>query len=318
MGISCLSTTIFLFTPISSKTLVGGSGQIGQQSIPISSDSYENILKNGNLPQLNAACIDSAQFSMNSRLRELTRRLVEIAEPVQTSEFLMDKANAFLSCKDANSAQKLLSQNSPPEFMPKRRAWWILSWQAANSAMNHDEAALALRKLSNDNFAELEKVQLEVGDGEDGITLTRSALDMLAEHERSSGNWSSSAQVLMSGRTGGVVGARRIALASQLMENLDSDQRKTMFAKALDQAMSDKAWWLVEDILRLQLLWQISQEEDVKPLIRNIERLAVDLDDSYTLLEILRKDYQRKEETVRLEDKLRAPSKDALPFNLNE
>ncbi len=307
MGIRSFSLTILLI--VSCCQLVaanGASDDIRKLSEPISETSYKQILQDGGIDELLMACEDASKFSLDSRLRELSYRLTTLFPQPLPVEVVIANAQALLACKAPDSAQKILSNFSSPSGL-NRREWLIVSWQAANASMDHLNAALALRELVQGKVKELDKEQLVVSLLEDGSSLTRSALDLLADHEISLGQWESAAKVLMAGRKRGSVGVRRMALASQLLERLSDDQRQSMLEIALENAAKDKAWWLASDILKLQLILDIKAGGEGVVLRNRLEKLAKELDDSYTLWEIISTDVSRKEEAARLKNQLWSP-----------
>ncbi len=280
---------------------------------PLSRISYQEILEQGDLSSLERACMDAAKFSLDSRLRELSNRLMDLSLRSQSFDERLVLAKALMRCKAPENAQKLLSSINFPQSSGKWREWLMLSWEAANGAIDHPGAALALKKLSNGTYSNLDNEKMIVGYEKDGSPITKSALDVLADHERYSGNLDAASKVLMAGRTGGSIGARRLALAAQLMKTLNQEKRRNLLGIALNNALEDKAWWLVEDILRLQLIYELAAGGDGKLLKQSLERLSIELDDSYTLWEIIRDDPSRNAEVNALEKKLATPQNNLLP-----
>ncbi|MDP6833999.1 MAG: hypothetical protein QGG94_02440, partial [Prochlorococcaceae cyanobacterium ETNP1_MAG_9] len=189
----------------------------------------------------------------------------------------------------------------------QQKIWSTLYWQASNALMDHGNSALALRRLSAGNLQNLDQELIVVGYRADGAPLKRLALDLLAEHERLSGRCASSAKVLLAGRQTGSLGAKRLVRAIQCLEELSMDKRNNLIEKALVEAQSDQAWWLVGDILRLQLMLDLAAGEDAVIIKERLGNFAKELDDRYTQLELIRIDSNGEDEKTLLENQLRSP-----------
>ena len=153
----------------------------------------------------------------------------------------------------------------------------MLRWQAAAAALDHQQAALALRRLVDGNVATL-----------DDITLagSRNGLDALAAHEASRGRLQAAALVLLQGDLQGVTGSRRRGQAAEWLAATEPEQADQLLEAALDEAASNQAWSLAMELLQLQLQLQLAAGGDgERPRIR-LERLAARLDDAYTLLQL--------------------------------
>ena len=128
--------------------------------------------------------------------------------------------------------------------------------------MDHTSASFSLRKLSGVNLKQLDKELIIVGYRADGSPLKRLALDLLAEHERLIGRCNSAAKVLLAGRKSGALGAKRLSRVAQCLKDMNMQNRKDLLELALTEAQADNAWWLVGDILRLQLVLDLAMGED--------------------------------------------------------
>lgn len=307
MGINSLPLTVLLLAGISQAA---ASNVVTDPSAPVKEPMaevvYRQVLLEGAMPDLTAACADAALFGMDLRLQELRDRLMVIAPAPQPFDVVIANARALMVCKAPDSTQTVLSRFGPAPGQ-QRRDWLLLSWQAANAALDHARASLALRRLANGNLTVLDFEPLTVGYGEDGLPLTRSALDLLAEHELSLGRSGEAAIVLLAGRTRGALGARRLALAAELLQDLGNDQHSTLLESALDQAAVDQSWGLAEDLLRLQLKLDLEAGGDGSRPRRRLERLATRLDDRYTLWQLIREDPDQQEAATSLEQELRSP-----------
>ena len=307
MGIHSLPLTVLLLAGVSQAAPLNvATATSASVKEPMAEVVYRQLLREGEIPDLAAACADADLFGINARLEELRDRLMVIAPPPQPFDVVMANARALMVCRAPDSTQTVLARFGPAPGR-QRRDWLLLSWQAASAAFDHSRASLALRRLANGNLTALDFEQLTVGYGEDGLPLTRSALDLLVEHEISQGRSSEAVIVLLAGRARGTLGARRLALAAELLQDLGSDQHSTMLESALDQAAADQAWGLAEDLLRLQLKLELKAGGDGSRPRRRLERLATRLDDRHTLWQLIRADSDQQEAATLLEQELRSP-----------
>jgi hypothetical protein len=275
--------------------------------LPMSQKAFETVLKDGGIPQLSAACVDADRFGLQERLRLLRDRLMLVAPAPQPFAVVMANARALMACKAPDSTQIVLSRFGPGPGSA-RREWLLLSWQAASAALDQDRAVLALRRLADGDLTRLDPEMLIVGYSDDGLPLTRSALDLLANHELAAGRPEEAVTVLLAGRTPGVVASRRLGQVAELLAPLDPDRSDLLLESALDQAAAEQAWGLAEDLLRLQLRLALQQGGDADRPRERLRRLASRVDDRFTLLELEQispdLDPQRLQD---LEDQLRSP-----------
>ena len=302
MGLSSLP---LLFLLASAPPLDSAPGQ--PPALPISLEAFETVLQEGGIPQLSAACADADRFGLQERLRLLRDRLMLVAPSPQPFAVVMANARALMACKAPDSTQIVLSRFGPGPGS-QRREWLLLSWQAASAALDQDRAVLALRRLADGDLTRLDQELLIVGQSDDGLPLTRSALDLLANHELAAGRPEEAVTVLLAGRTPGVVASRRLGRVAELLAPLDLERSDLLLETALDQAAAEQAWGLAEDLLRLQLRLALQQGGDADRPRERLRRLASRVDDRLTLLELeqISPDFdpQRVQD---LEDQLRSP-----------
>ena len=276
-------------------------------ALPMSLEAFEAVLGKGGIDQLSAACADSDRFGLQDRLRLLRNRLMLVAPSPQPFAVVMANARALMACKAPDSTQIVLSRFGPGPGW-QRREWLLLSWQAASAALDQDRAVLALRRLADGNLTRLDTELLIVGQSEDGLPLTRSALDLLANHEIAAGRPEAAVTVLLAGRTPGVVASRRLGKIAELLAPLDPERSDLLLEAALDQAAAEQAWGLAEELLRLQLRLALQRGGDADRPRERLRRLASRVDDRLTLLELeqISPDFdpQRLQD---LEDQLRSP-----------
>ena len=302
MGLSSLPLVFLL---ASAPPLDSAPGQ--PPALPMSQEAFETVIQEGGIPQLSAACADADRFGLQERLRLLRDRLMLVAPSPQPFAVVMANARALMACRAPDSTQIVLSRFGPGPGS-QRRQWLLLSWQAASAALDQDRAVLALRRLADGDLTRLDQELLIVGQSDDGLPLTRSALDLLANHELAAGRPEEAVTVLLAGRTPGVVASRRLGRVAELLAPLDLERSDLLLETALDQAAAEQAWGLAEDLLRLQLRVALQQGGDADRPRERLRRLASRVDDRLTLLELEQispaMDPQRVQE---LEDQLRSP-----------
>jgi len=233
--------------------------------------------------------------------------LMVVAPSPQPFAVVMANARALMACKAPDSTQIVLSRFGPGPGW-QRREWLLLSWQSASAALDQDRAVLALRRLADGDLTRLETELLIVGQSDEGLPLTRSALDLLANHEIAAGRPEAAVTVLLAGRTPGVVASRRLGQVAELLAPLDPKRGDLLLEAALDQAAAEQAWGLAEELLRLQLRLALQHGGDADRPRERLRRLASRVDDRLTLLELeqISPDFdpQRLQD---LEDQLRSP-----------
>ncbi len=241
-------------------------------SDPMSEIDYQNVLQSESLKELRNACLDSVRFSQNNRLHELRERLLLLSKERQSFDSLVSNADALMSCKAPDSAQKVL-ESVIPASSSQRRELLILLWQAANSALDHESASASLMKLVNGEIQLLDDEQLNIGFASEGVLIRRSALDLLASHENSLGRHYSAAMVLLSGRIDGILGARRLAFVSELLKYLNTDEQSKLLEEALEKLILKGSWRSAEVISRLWLKLGLISKEDNELILKRLENL---------------------------------------------
>ncbi len=320
MGISSLSISLLLAAaplPVEPAQAPAAAPAPVQ---PMAEADYRLVLENGDLTQLDAACRDAARFGLGPRMRDLRDRLMLVAPAPQPFAVVTANARALLACRAPGSARRVLTRYGPGPG-PQRQEWLLLSWRAASVALDHEAAVLALRRLADGDLSRLEALQVEVGESDAGLRLTRSALDQLALHEAALGRLDRAAAVALSGQTPGLAAAERLALAARWLEALGQHDSSQLIESALDQAAAAEAWALAEELLRLQLQLERNAGGDgARPRAR-LERLATRVDDRYTLWQLLQDGAESPEQDrqrAELERQLRSPRDQAGQPSLEE
>ncbi|MBL6797456.1 MAG: hypothetical protein ISQ53_01525 [Synechococcus sp. BS307-5m-G39] len=286
MGFLPLSLTFLLAAtpiPVDAPPLQGDAAPLLEQAM--APDAFEAVLLEGDLPALQLACADAAQFGLEERLRLLRNRLMVVAPSPQPFEVVMANARALMQCKAPDSVPVVLARYGPGPGR-ERRDWLLLSWQAAAAALDQERAILALLRLAEGDPSRLEAEALVVGLDEEGQPLTRSALDLLADHQIANGQTDEAVITLLAGRSPGVAAARRLGLASELLGALEPERSAPLLEAALDQAAASQAWNLAEDLLRLQLTLELENGGSGDRPRERLRRLATRVDDRFTLLDL--------------------------------
>ena len=243
---------------------------------PWSDARFRELLVDGTITTMEKACLDPMAAGTKRRKQQLRDRLLSIHPVPASFELTMRNAGALLTCGSPEGTALVLNRFIPARG-DERRRWLTLRWQAAAAALDHPQAALALRRLVDGNVAALDQITL---------TGSRNGLDTLAEHEASRGRSQAAAFVLLQGELKGAAGARRRGQAAEWLAATDPDQADQLLEVALDEAASDQAWGLAMELLQVQLRLQLAAGGDgERPRLR-LERLATRLDDAYTLLQL--------------------------------
>lgn len=308
MGFLPLSLTFLLAAtpiPLEEPQLQDKVAPVPEQAM--APEAFEAVLLEGDLTALQLACAEAVRFGLEERLRLLRDRLMTVAPSPQPFEVVMANARALMQCKAPDSVPEVLARFGPAPG-PQRREWLLLSWQAAAAAFDQDRAVLALMRLAEGDRSRLEGVQLVIGLDDEGQPLTRSALDVLAEHQIANGQESEAVVTLLSARTAGVAAARRLGLASELLGDLEPERSGPLLEAALDQAAAVQAWSLAEDLLRLQLALELENGGSGDRPRERLRRLAMRVDDRFTLLDLDRNaPVLEPEQRQQFEQELRSP-----------
>ena len=264
---------------------------------PVNATQLEKLLQHGDIDALRQACQESHRLSLRARLRRLRNRLMIVAPAPQPFDVVMANASALMDCRAPASAQTVLNRTRPVLGEEQQR-WLLLSWRAANSALDHRRAALMLRRLAATGLVNFDGLYLEVGKRADGKLLTQPARDLLAEHEIALGRSQEVVNVLLADRAPSLSRARRLGRAAELLAPVDPAGAKSLLESVLEQAKADKAWGLATTLL---------QHNDDSQSRQRLERLALRLKDFYSLWQLWSADPERRKEAIELERYLRSP-----------
>ena len=180
----------------------------------------------------------------------------------------------LIRCRAPQAALSVLDRYGPGPG-PGRVQWLLMQWRAANSALDHRRAALALERLSANQPASLAALTLPLQRRPDGTVVTRPALDVLAGHLESRGFQQSAAALLLTAATPGRPRAERMQQAVALLKDLPPEQREELLETALNEAAAAGAWGLVTELLEAQAALPGSRGRE------RLLRLSPRLDDAY-------------------------------------
>ena len=251
---------------------------------PMAEEPFQQWLLESDLQQLELGCGDPLISAGGGRRQQIRDRLLVLHPAPQSFERVMGNASALLTCGSPDSAARVLNRISPAQG-EERRLWLRLRWQAAASALDHREAALALRRLVNGDLIAL--ADLDLGDG-------RLGLDQLALHEAALGRQDEAVGLLLLAPN-----PQRLAQAAEWLAVRDDEAADQLLEQALDQAAAAQAWGLAVEFLELQLKLQLAAGGDGARPRQRLQRLAAQLDDRYSLW--------RLEGGVDLDRELRSP-----------
>jgi len=251
---------------------------------PMAEEPFQQWLLESDLQQLELGCGDPLISASGGRRQQIRDRLLVLHPAPQSFERVMANASALLTCGSPDSAARVLNRISPAQG-EERRLWLRLRWQAAASALDHREAALALRRLVNGDLIAL--ADLDLGDG-------RLGLDQLALHEAALGRQDEAVGLLLLAPN-----PQRLAQAAEWLAVRDDEAADQLLEQALDQAAAAQAWGLAVELLELQLKLQLAAGGDGARPRQRLQRLAAQLDDRYSLW--------RLEGGVDLDRELRSP-----------
>lgn len=272
---------------------------------PLTPAAFQELLARGDLDALASACRQLAAAGDAERLRQLRQRLLNLHPAPQPLAVLLANADVLLSCRMPQAALEVLSRISPAAGA-ERLPWLILQWRAADAALDHRRAALALARLAAGRPERLEALWLPLQQSQEGSSRQRSALELLAAHLEALGQGRAAASQLLLSSGTDANAAERLGQALRLLTDLPAPQRDALFERALAQAAAAGAWGLVSDLLRTQAALPASPAV----LARNRERrlrLGRRLDDAYGLWQTLADDPAAGEQRRQLEQQLRSP-----------
>ena len=242
----------------------------------MSEERFQTVLVEMDVAAAEQACLDPLIADTDRRRQDLRDRLLALHPVIDSLDLVLENAEALMSCGAPEAAAVVLNRYSP-RAGDERRRWLLLRWRAAAAALDHRQAALALRRLVVGNLAALNAPLLP------GQV---NGLDQLALHEAAQGRNAVAVEVQLMADLSGVQGARRMARAAQWLDADQFEQADQLLETALDQAAAAEAWGLAMELLRQQLQLQMAAGGDGARPRQRMERLATVLDDRYALQQL--------------------------------
>ena len=235
------------------------------------------------LEQLEAACRQAREQGDLLRLRSLQRSLLMARPAPQPLAVVLANADALLRCGAPDAALLVLNRYSPAPG-GEQVQWSLLQWRAAQAALDHRLAALALRQLAVAAGRSLGQLQVPVAQDSSGRWQNQAAVDLLAGHLDALGQQEQAAQLLLAHPEAGVLGAQRLAQAVRWSQTLSPEQRERLLEQALERAAAARAWGLAAELLDQQLaLLEAQPSARRQQLEARRRRLAQRIDDVQTL-----------------------------------
>ena len=242
----------------------------------MSEERFQTVLIEMDVAAAEQACLDPLIADTDRRRQDLRDRLLALHPVIDSLDLVLENAEALMSCGAPEAAAVVLNRYSP-RAGDERRRWLLLRWRAAAAALDHRQAALALRRLVVGNLTALNAPLLP------GQV---NGLDQLALHEAAQGRNAVAVEVQLMADLSGVQGARRMARAVQWLDADQFEQADQLLETALDQAAAAEAWGLAMELLRQQLQLQLAAGGDGAWPRQRMERLATVLDDRYALQQL--------------------------------
>ena len=242
----------------------------------MSEERFQTVLVEMDVSAAEQACLDPLIADTDRRRQDLRDRLLALHPVIDSLDLVLENAEALMSCGAPEAAAVVLNRYSP-RAGDERRRWLLLRWRAAAAALDHRQAALALRRLVVGNLTALNAPLLP------GQV---NGLDQLALHEAAQGRNAVAVEVQLMADLSGVQGARRMARAVQWLDADQFEQADQLLETALDQAAVAEAWGLAMELLRQQLQLQLAAGGDGARPRQRMERLATVLDDRYALQQL--------------------------------
>ncbi len=242
----------------------------------MSEERFQTVLVEMDVAAAEQVCLDPLIADTDRRRQDLRDRLLALHPVIDSLDLVLENAEALMSCGAPEAAAVVLNRYSP-RAGDERRRWLLLRWRAAAAALDHRQAALALRRLVVGNLTVLNAPLLP------GQV---NGLDQLALHEAAQGRNAVAVEVQLMADLSGVQGARRLARAAQWLDADQFEQADQLLETALDQAAAAEAWGLAMELLRQQLQLQLAAGGDGARPRQRMERLGTVLDDRYALQQL--------------------------------
>ncbi|MCX5948476.1 MAG: hypothetical protein NTY67_09930 [Cyanobacteria bacterium] len=273
---------------------------------PVLSDAaFAKLIATASLETLDSLCRQLAGDNAIARLRLVRDRLLTMHLPPQPLAVVLANADVLLSCQAPDAALTVLDRYGPAPGAEQVQ-WLTLQWRAANAALDHPRAALALERLAAERYGRLEALPLPILRRPDGSVITRSALEVLADHLEAQGQGRTAGQLLLLSRQSDGAAAARLQQAIRLLSDLPPQELDALLERALEQAAAAGAWSLVAELLTTQAALPAAVSGSQRAIERQL-RLTRRLDDAYGEWRLRRQDPGAAARSLELELKLRSP-----------
>ena len=286
-----------IVTPESPTTVTAEDGP----PVPLSEEAFEAVLRSEDLARFDAVCPDLVELQSTDRLQRVRTRMLELYRSPQPLVVVLAAADVLLRCQAPHAALTMLDRYGPAPG-GERVQWLLLQWRAATAALDHRRAALALERLAPDGaLTRLDDLAIPVHQREDGTVVSRTALDLLADHLVARAMEAQAGDLLLGAPQEGVAGAKRLQEVVRLLSQAPLQQRDDLLEAALEQAAEAGAWGLVAELLDQQIALPSNRGTD-----RRL-RLSPRIDDAYGEWQLRRRDPEASERADQLERQLRSP-----------
>ncbi len=244
-------------------------------------ERFQNVLAEMDLAAAEQACLDPRIATSDRRRQALRNRLLALYPVIDSLDLVLANAEALMSCGAPEAAAVVLNRYSP-RVGNERRQWLLLRWRAAAAALDHRQAALALRRLVEGNLNALDAPLFP----DKPLPDQRNGLDQLAFHEAALGRNAVAVEVQLLGDLTGLQGAKRLARAVQWLDADQFEQADQLLEIALDQVAAAEAWGLAMELLRQQLQLHLAAGGDGERPRQRMHQLATVLNDRYAIQQL--------------------------------
>ena len=271
----------------------------------LSEAAFATLIATASLETLDPLCRQLVEAEAIARLRLVRQRLLAMHPAPQPLAVVLANADVLLSCQAPDGALRVLDRYGPAPGAEQVQ-WLTLQWRAANAALDHQRAALALERLTAERYGQLESLALPIQRRPDGRVITRSALQVMADHLEALGQRRTAGQLLLLSRQSDAGASERLQQAIRLLADLPPQELDVLLERALEQAAAAGAWSLVSELLTTQAALPASVSGSQRAIERQL-RLTRRLDDAYGEWQLRRQDPAAAARSLELQQQLRSP-----------
>ncbi|MCX5968786.1 MAG: hypothetical protein NTV57_14325 [Cyanobacteria bacterium] len=271
----------------------------------LSEAAFAKLIATASLETLEPLCRQLVEAEASTRLRLVRERLLALHPAPQPLAVVLANADVLLSCQAPAGALTVLDRYGPAPGAEQVQ-WLTLQWRAANAALDHARAALALERLAAERYGQLESLALPIQRRQDGSVITRSALEVMADHLEALGQRRTAGQLLLLSRQSDAGATGRLQQAIRLLADLPPQELDVLLERALEQAAAAGAWSVVSELLTTQAALPASVSGSQRAIERQL-RLTRRLDDAYGEWRLRRQDPAAAARSLELKQQLRSP-----------